>query len=334
MKKTYKICTIGGDGIGPEVIDETLRLLQASGLSFEFIQAYAGYDAYKKFGSPLPKETLEKATNAEAILFGAVTTPPNIEGYFSPIVRLRKSLNLFANVRPIKSLPIKESRPNLDFTIIRENTEDLYGGHERITDDGVIAERLITKKASERILRFAFNLAKRENRKTVTVVHKANVLRKSDGLFLEIANKVAADFPEIKMVDMLVDSTAMQLIRKPEQFEIIVTTNMFGDILSDEASALIGGLGVAASANIGENAGLFEPVHGSAPKYVATGRANPTASFLAAALMLDFLKENQTTGAIRQAVNKTIENRICTPDLGGTADMKSFTDAVIANLQI
>jgi len=332
MKKKYQICYMGGDGIGPDVTIESIRLLQATGISFNFVQAEIGFEAYNKYGTPLPQKTIEICKKSDAILFGAITTPPNIKGYFSPIVRLRKNLDLYANVRPFKSLPIPNQKPGIDFIIVRENTEDLYAGQERLTKEGAIAERVITKKGCEKIIKFAFELAKKQNRKKVTVVHKANILRITDGLFLDIAKKISQRYPQIIMEEMLVDSCAMQLIKKTEAFDVIVTTNMFGDILSDEAAGLTGGLGVAASGNMGNNQGLFEPVHGSAPKYAGRNIANPMASFLSSAMMLEFLGEDKMAQKIRRSIKKTIELGLTTKDLGGKLKSSEFTDKVINNL--
>ena len=323
---------MGGDGIGPDVTIESIRLLQATGISFNFVQAEIGFEAYNKYGTPLPQKTIEICKKSDAILFGAITTPPNIKGYFSPIVRLRKNLDLYANVRPFKSLPIPNQKPGIDFIIVRENTEDLYAGQERLTKEGAIAERVITKKGCEKIIKFAFELAKKQNRKKVTVVHKANILRITDGLFLDIAKKISQRYPQIIMEEMLVDSCAMQLIKKTEAFDVIVTTNMFGDILSDEAAGLTGGLGVAASGNMGNNQGLFEPVHGSAPKYAGRNIANPMASFLSSAMMLEFLGEDKMAQKIRISIKKTIELGLTTKDLGGKLKSSEFTDKVINNL--
>jgi len=332
MKKKYQICYMGGDGIGPDVTDESIRLLQATEIGFDFVPAEIGFGAYEKYGTPLPEKTVDICKKSDAILFGAITTPPNIKGYFSPIVRLRKILDLFANVRPFKSLPIPEQKQGIDFVIIRENTEDLYVGQERLTKEGAVAERVITKKACERIVRFAFDLTRKQKRKKVTVVHKANILRITDGLFLEIAKKIASSYSDIVMEDMLVDSCAMQLIKKTESFDVIVTTNMFGDILSDEAAGLTGGLGVAASGNVGESRGLFEPVHGSAPKYAGKNVVNPTASFLSSAMMLEFLGEDKAAKKIIKVIIKTIKLGFTTQDLGGKLKSSEFTNKVIENL--
>lgn len=327
----YSLCIIKGDGVGPEVISETLLLLQAIKLKFNFREAQAGYQCYLDKGIPLPDDTVKKCREADSILFGAVTTPPNIENYFSPIVRLRKILDLYANIRPFYSLPLATSRKNIDFVIVRENTEDLYAGKERKTKIGAEATRIITKRASEKIIRFAFKLAIKQKRKKVTVVHKANILRLTDGLFLKIADKVHSEFPAIEMDNMLVDSCALNLVKKPEIFDLIVTTNMFGDILSDESAALIGGLGVAASANIGDSHALFEPVHGSAPKYQGKNVINPIATFFAACLMLEYLGESKKALNLRKAIIQTIKNNYITFDLGGTVSTKETTQEVIKN---
>lgn len=333
MKKIYKICYIGGDGIGPEVTQESIKLLKTIGLKFEFTPGEAGFSSFQKNGTSLPQQTIDQCIKSDAILFGAVTTPPNIKEYFSPIVRLRKLLDLYANVRPFKSLPLPRQKDNIDFIIIRENTEGLYSGKERLTKDGAIAERVLTKKGCERIINFAFKLARNQKRKKVTVVHKANVLRITDGMFLAIAHDIAKLYPDITMDNMLVDTCAMQLIKKTEDFDVIVTTNMFGDILSDEAAALVGGLGVASSANIGDDLGLFEPVHGSAPKYAGKNTANPLASFLSVCLMLEFLGEVTLGKKLRQTIFQVVKDGNVTKDLGGKLSTSEFTDAVIQKLK-
>lgn len=326
----YRICLLPGDGIGPEVIDCAEGVLQALPLDLELVRAEIGFSAYEKHGTPLPDLTLKEIQNSAAALFGAVTTPPNIPGYFSPVVRMRQSLQLYANLRPTRSIPHAASRPNVDLIIVRENTEGLYSGIERVEDDGnrAITERVITRKGSDRIIRKAFELARQANRKSVHVVHKANVLRQTCGLFRSVALEIAKEYPDIMMHEMLVDTCAMELVRAPEQFEIIVTTNLFGDILSDEACMFVGGLGIAASANIGANAAVFEPVHGSAPNLVGTGKANPVATFLAAAMMLDYLQETKSAEPLRKAVNECIANNESTPDLGGNLTTTQVTEKI------
>jgi homoisocitrate dehydrogenase len=247
---------------------------------------------------------------------------------------MRQSLELYANLRPCQSIPHELSKPNIDLLIVRENTEGLYSGVERLEDDGnrAITERVITRKGSERVIRKAFELARQTNCKSVHVVHKANVLRQTCGLFRAVALEVAEEYPDITMHEMLVDTCAMELVHAPEQFEIIVTTNLFGDILSDEACMFVGGLGVAASGNIGVNAAVFEPVHGSAPNIVGTGKANPIATFLAAAMMLDYLDEKESAERLRKAVNDSIANGESTPDLGGSLTTNQVTEKVIGRL--
>lgn len=331
----YKICLLSGDGIGPEVIASAKDVLSALPLQWDFVESGIGFGEYQRSGSPLPDSTLQAIRHADATLFGAVTTPPNIPNYFSPVVRMRQALDLYANLRPCKSIPHESSKPNIDIIIVRENTEGLYSGIERVEDDGdkAITERVITRKGSERIIRKAFDLAKQTNRKSIHVIHKANVLRQTCGLFRTVALEVANEYPEIKMIEMLVDTCAMELIRAPEQFEVIVTTNLFGDILSDEACMFVGGLGVAASGNIGANAAVFEPVHGSAPPLVGTGKANPIAMLLATALMLDHINEKEYAQKLNNAIQACIANNETTPDLGGVLKTNEVTKRVKVRMQ-
>jgi homoisocitrate dehydrogenase len=329
----YKICLLPGDGIGPEVIASAREVLTALPLQWDFVECGIGYGEYQRSGSPLPDSTIGQIRHADAALFGAVTTPPNIPNYFSPVVRMRQALDLYANLRPTRSIPHPSSRAGIDMLIVRENTEGLYSGIERVEDDGnrAITERVITRKGSERIIRKAFDMAMETGRKTVHVVHKANVLRQTCGLFRTVALEIEKEYPEISMYEMLVDTCAMELVRAPEQFETIVTTNLFGDILSDEACMFVGGLGVAASGNIGVDAAVFEPVHGSAPTLVGTGRANPIATILASTMMLDYLGEKEQAVRLRNAVETCIAAGQVTPDLGGTLTTSEMTKAVISN---
>ena len=332
--KTYHICLLPGDGIGPEVIGEAARLLQALPMQVEFEYGDIGFGAYQKHGSPLPETTLATIRRSDATLFGAVTTPPNIAGYFSPIIRLRKTFDLYANLRPCRSFPHASSRPNIDMLIVRENTEDLYMGVEHTEDNGntAISEMIITRKGSERIIRKAFDLARQNGRRKVTVVHKANVLRETCGLFRRVAFEIAPTYTDINMEEMLVDTCAMELVRAPEQFDVIVTTNLFGDILSDEASMLVGGLGVACSGNIGVDAAIFEPVHGSAPKLAGTAKANPIATFLSTAMMLEYLGEAQLAQSVRAGVVHLFETSQVTEDLGGALTTQQVTDSLLRGL--
>jgi len=331
---THRICLLPGDGIGPEVVDCTEEVLHALPLALEFGRAEIGFGAYERLGSPLPDSTLHEIRLSSAALLGAVTTPPAIPNYFSPVVRMRQSLELYANIRPCHSIPHGSSRPSIDLIIVRENTEGMYAGIERLEDDGnrAITERVITRQGSARIIRKAFEMATQTNRKSIHVIHKANILRQTCGLFRSVAFEIAKEFPDLTLHEMLVDTCAMELIRAPEQFEVIVTTNMFGDILSDEASMLVGGLGLAASGNIGALAAVFEPVHGSAPTLVGTAKANPMATFLAAAMMLDYLNEKESAERLRKAVNDCIDRGESTPDLGGSLTTGQVTKSVIQRL--
>lgn len=330
----HQICLLPGDGIGPEVIACAEQVLCALPLELEFNTAEIGFGAYQQRGTPLPEATLEAIRASSAALFGAVTTPPNIEGYFSPVVRMRQTLDLYTNLRPIYSIPHASSRPGINLLIVRENSEGLYMGVERVENDGerAVTERIITRKGSERILRKAFELAREKKCASVHVVHKANVLRQTCGLFRATALEVAKEYPEIEMKEMLVDTCAMELVRAPEQFEVIVTTNLFGDILSDEACMFVGGLGVAASGNIGADLAVFEPVHGSAPTLVGTGKANPSAAILAAAMLLEYLDETEQAARVRYAVESCIASDETTPDLGGGLSTQQATEKISSRL--
>jgi isopropylmalate/isohomocitrate dehydrogenase-like protein len=329
---TYKIAVIPGPGIGGEVIPETVRLLESMDLKFDFSYMEVGYEVFKKTGTPVPDDVLAGIWKTQACLFGATETPVGVEGYRSAIITLRRALGLFANVRPAKSYPIPKSMKDVDLVIVRENTEGLYSGMEFELPDSAYSIRVITRKATERIARFAFDLAMKR-RKKVTVVTKANVLRKSDGLFLEAARQVAENYPEVEVEEAFVDVTAMRLILKPHIFDVIVTSNLFGDILSDEAAGLVGGLGLAPSANIGADYALFEPVHGSAPRLAGKGIANPMAAFLASKMMLDYLGEDNWAGRVENAVVAVLnDGEVLTPDLGGSSSTKQVTDAVIKAL--
>jgi len=308
-----KIAVIPGDGIGVEVMEAALHILNTLDLDLEFIHADAGDACLKRTGAALPEETLEAVGEARATLFGAAG-----ESAADVIVRLRREFDLFANLRPVKSLPgVPCLYPDLDFVIVRENTEDLYVGDEEYTPDGAVAKRIITRTASRRISQFAFQYAQKEGMQKVTAVHKANVLKKTDGIFRDEFYKVASEYPQMEASDYYVDATAMYLITQPQEFQTIVTTNLFGDILSDEAAGLIGGLGLAPSANIGEKNALFEPVHGSAPQIAGKNIANPTAMILTTTLMLKHLNKKQEAQKIEKALQKTLAEGLVTPDLGG-----------------
>lgn len=329
---SYTLCLIPGDGIGPEVVSAGRCVLEALGLPLTFVEAEAGWATFQRRGTALPEETLAAAHAADATLFGAVSSPLQpVEGYRSPIVALRRTLDLYANLRPVESAPIPASRAGIDLLIVRENSEGLYAGRERATADEAIAERVITRRASERIARLAFRLA-RTRRGLVTIVHKANVLRATCGLFREAAYAVASEFPDVHAEEMLVDTAAMRLVTSPERFDVLVTTNLFGDILSDEAAALVGGLGLAPSGNVNETQGVFEPVHGSAPDIAGRGIANPLATCGAVAMLLDHLGERDAAARVRAAVQATLRRGVLTPDLGGDATTAQVTAQVIASI--
>jgi len=328
----YKLAVIPGPGIGAEVVPEAVRLLESTDLTFDCRYFEIGYAVFKKTGTPVPNDVLAGIRKTQACLFGATTTPVGVPGYKSAIITLRRALGLYANVRPAKSYPIAKSMKDVDLVIVRENTEGMYSGMEFELPDSAYTLRVITRKATERITRFAFDLAMKR-RKKVTVVTKANVLRMSDGLFLEVARKVAEDYPDVEVEEAFVDVTAMRLILKPHIFDVIVTSNLFGDILSDESAGLVGGLGLAPSANIGADYALFEPVHGSAPRLAGRGIANPMAAILASKMMLDYLGETGWAERIEKAVVTVLEEgKVLTPDLGGTSTTQQVTDAIIKTL--
>jgi isopropylmalate/isohomocitrate dehydrogenase-like protein len=325
----YNLAVIPGPGIGAEVINETIRLLDNTDLTFDFRYFEVGYEVWQKTGSPVPDNVLAEIRKTQACLFGATTTPVGVPGYKSAIITLRTALGLYANVRPAKSYPNQKGMKDVDLVIVRENTEGMYSGWEFELPNSAYTIRVITRKATERIARFAFELAMKR-RKKVTIVTKANVLRKTDGLFLEVANKVAEDYPSVEVEEAFIDVTAMRLILKPEIFDVIVTSNLFGDILSDESAGLVGGLGLAPSANIGVDYALFEPVHGSAPRIAGKNIANPMAAILASKMMLDYLGENRWAERIENAIVTVLnDGKVLTPDLGGSSSTTQVTDAII-----
>jgi isopropylmalate/isohomocitrate dehydrogenase-like protein len=328
----YRLAVIPGPGIGGEVVPEAVRLLESTDLTFDCRYFEIGYEVWQKTGSPVPDDVLAGIRETQACLFGATTTPVGVPGYKSAIITLRRALGLYANVRPAKSYPTQKGMKDVDLVIVRENTEGLYSGMEFELADSAYSIRVITRKATERITRFAFDLAMKRSKK-VTVVTKANVLRKSDGLFLEASRKVAEDYPEVEVEEAFVDVTAMRLILKPHIFDVIVTSNLFGDILSDEAAGLVGGLGVAPSANIGADYALFEPVHGSAPRLAGKGIANPMAAIMASKMMLDYLGETGWAERVENAIVTVLEEgKVLTPDLGGSSSTTQVTDAIIKAL--
>ena len=322
----YKIAIIPGDGIGSEVMEATISVLNELDIDFDYTYGEAGDACLEKTGSALPQKTIDIVRNSDACLFGAAG-----ETAADVIVKLRQEMKMFANLRPVKSYPNTNSlSENIDFMIVRENTEGLYiADKEEFTDEGAIAKRIITREAEERIIDYAFQYAKDNGKSKVTGVHKANVLKKSDGLFKEIFYEVGEKYPDIEKEDFYVDATAMYLITQPENFEVIVTTNLFGDILSDEGAGLVGGLGLIPSANIGNDGALFEPVHGSAPDIAGKGIANPIAMMLSAVMMLRYLGENESADKLDSAILKVLtEAKVLTGDLGGSATTMEVADEI------
>ncbi len=328
-----EITLINGDGIGPEISDAVVKILAVSGVKINWDVQTAGADVIEKEGTPLPDRVLKSIRKNKVALKAPVTTPIG-KGFRSVNVQLRKELDLYANLRPCKNLPnVKTRFDNVDIVVVRENTEDLYAGIERQVDvDTAESIKIITRKASTRIAKFAFDYAVKNNRKEVCVVTKANIMKLSDGLFLECFRKVAKDYPQIKTREILVDNLCMQLVQNPEQFDVLVLPNLYGDIVSDLCAGLIGGLGVAQGANIGYDCAVFEPVHGSAPDIKGQNKANPTALLLSAIEMLRYIGETTYAEKIEKALFKTLKDGDCTVDLGGTLSTTDFADAVIRNL--
>lgn len=329
---------IAGDGIGPSIVQATIAIIDASGAPIEWIEAYAGLDCFEKTGTPLPTETIQKIRDCRVALKGPLTTPVGA-GFRSINVALRKEFDLYINLRPTRSFAGVPSRfANVDLVIFRENTEGLYTGNERHVDDGQnVAESVavVTRSGSERIIRAAFEYARRYHRRRVTIVHKANILKFTSGMFLEIGREIAAQYPDVPSDDRIVDNMAMQMVLRPEEYDIIVTTNLFGDILSDLASGLVGGLGLAPGANIGDTAAIFEAVHGSAPDIAGRNIANPAALLLGGTMMLRHLGMESYADTIEAALEGVLsQGRFVTRDLHpngvGTTEMR---DAIIARMR-
>jgi homoisocitrate dehydrogenase len=370
--RTYRIALIPGDGVGQEVVPAARRVLEALPLSFDFVDLDAGWEVFTRTGTALPQRTASVIRSCDGAIFGATQSPSQkVEGYASPILALRKQLDLYANLRPVVSMPVPGSRPGIDMLIVRENTECLYVKQERLEDNGdtAVAQRVITRRASERIARKAFEMARlrrqgdKETRRQgdgasphnsqftihnsqlsnsplaprpsplVTVVHKANVLSLTDGLFREACLAVAREFPDVQVEEQIVDSMIYRMIREPERYDVIVAPNLYGDILSDAAAALVGGLGLAPSANASDNFTLVEPVHGSAPDIAGKGLANPCAAILVAAQLLDALGEGESAQRIQHAVHHTLADGVWSADLGGTAGTEEMTAAIIERLR-
>jgi isocitrate dehydrogenase (NAD+) len=327
----HNIALVPGDGIGPEITEATVRVLSATGVPIEWTWLEAGAEVTAKYGEPMPEPTLNAIRRLGIALKGPITTPIG-KGFRSANVALRQALDLYAAVRPSKTIPGVITRyDNVNITVIRENTEGLYSGIEHLVVPGVAESiKVMTDKACTRISRFAFEHARKIGATKVTVVHKANIMKISDGLFLECFRKIARDFPEINAEEIIVDNLCMQLVRDPTRFQVLVMENLYGDIISDLCSGLVGGLGVVPGANIGDHAAVFEAVHGSAPDIAGKGLANPTALILSAGMMLDHIGETDAADRVRNAVEKVLGAQTCIPrDMGGTANTEEYTDALI-----
>jgi len=364
-ERTYRIALIPGDGVGKEVAPAARQVLEALPLAFDFVELDAGWEVFERTGTALPQRTASVIRSCDGAIFGATQSPSQkVEGYNSPILALRKQLDLYANLRPVVSMPVPGSRPGIDMLIVRENTECLYVKQERLEDSGdtAVAQRVITRRASTRIARKAFEMARKREKEIgrlrdwrlanespisnlqspisqslnrtplVTVVHKANVLSLTDGLFREACLAVAQEFPDVAVEDQIVDSMIYRMIREPERYDVIVAPNLYGDILSDAAAALVGGLGLAPSANAGDAFTLVEPVHGSAPDIAGKGVANPCATILAAAQLLEALGEGEAAQRIQRAVHRTLADGVWSADLGGKAGTEEMTAAIIGRL--
>jgi len=330
----HRITLIPGDGIGPEVASAVVRIIEATGVEIEWEEHIAGQQALDKFGKTLPDELLASIEKNKVGLKGPITTPVG-KGFTSVNVGLRKALDLYANLRPIRALPNVPCRnPGLDLVVVRENTESLYSGIEHEVVPGVVESlKIITEKASTRIAKFALEFAREEKRKKITAVHKANIMKMSDGLFLRCFEKVAEGYPDIETQNMIVDNASMQLVMRPEQFDILLCENLYGDIVSDLCAGLIGGLGLVPGANIGEKGAVFEAVHGSAPDIAGKGVANPTALLQSAILMLHHIEERAAADKIETAMlNVYREGKVRTRDIGGTATTDEFAAAIISKL--
>ena len=331
----HRVTCIPGDGIGPEIMAATKVALAATGVRIVWIDMEAGADVMDKYGTPLPQRVIDSIRDTRVAIKGPITTPIG-SGFRSVNVALRKELDLYANLRPAVSIPGVKSRfEGVDLVVVRENTEDLYAGVEHMVGkDAAESIKIITRYGSERIARFAFEYARREGRRKVTAVHKANIMKLSDGLFLDVARGMAANYPDIEFEDRIVDNMCMQLVQKPDLYDVLLCPNLYGDILSDLCAGLVGGLGVAPGANIGEGIAVFEPVHGSAPKYAGLDKADPTALILSAVLMLGHLGETEAAQVLFEAVRQVIgEGEHVTYDLGGRAGTAEMGRAVAERVE-
>jgi isocitrate dehydrogenase (NAD+) len=331
----HTVTLIRGDGIGPEISDATLSVIESTGVNIKWEEVSAGEGAIETHGTPLPEEVLVSLRKNGVGLKGPLTTPIG-SGFRSINVALRMELDLYANLRPSKTFPgVRSPYSDIDLVVVRENTEDLYSGVEHMVGlDAAESIKIITRRASERIVKFAFEYAVENKRSKVTAVHKANILKLSDGLFLETARAVAESYPQIEFEDRIVDNMAMQLVQKPQLYDVMVMPNLYGDILSDLCAGLVGGLGLVPGGNIGSEAALFEPVHGSAPKYTGQNRVNPSAMIMAAVMMLGYLGEKEAARKIETALAALIkEGKDTTVDLGGTAGTKEMAAALAARIR-
>ena len=334
MNEPKKIVTLlRGDGVGPEITDAVTRILERAGAPVEFEEVSAGLESLRANGDPLPASVLDSVRRNGTALKGPLTTPVG-GGFKSVNVRLRQSLDLYANLRPVKNFPTVPSRfRDVDLIIVRENTEDLYSGLEHVVVPGVVESlKIITERASTRIARFAFEYARRCGRKRVTAIHKANIMKLSDGLFLDCVRRVATEYPEIRSDERIVDALCMDLVLRPETYDVLLLENLYGDIVSDLAAGLVGGLGIVGSANLGEEFAVFEAVHGSAPDIAGKNLANPTAMLLSAVMMLSHLGATDVANRIEFALQETYAAGIRTKDLGGSAGTRDFAEAVSERL--
>jgi isocitrate dehydrogenase (NAD+) len=332
---SHRVTLIPGDGIGPEIVAAATRVLEATGVAFEWEEHEAGIRAYEKTGNPLPPALLDSIKKNEVAFKGPLTTLVG-EGFPSANVALRKGLDLYANLRPVRTVEgVKSRYDGINLIIVRENTEDLYSGIEHMIMPGVTQGlKVITSHASMRIARFAFDYARKRGRKKVTVVHKANIMKLTDGLFLESARQIAAEYPEIRFDDKIVDNLAMQLVLNPNQFDVLLLSNLYGDIVSDLCAGLVGGLGLVPAANIGEKYAVFEAVHGTAPDIAGKGIANPTALLFSGVLMLRHLGENEAADRVVNAAFAVLKRGdVRTADLGGSASTKEYADALVREIE-
>ena len=332
MNKMNEIVLLKGDGIGPEIMNAVVNIMDAAGANLTYKEFDIGQTAFDKCGELIPKETMEAIKDIKVALKGPVTTPIG-KGFRSVNISLRLAFDLYVNLRPAKSVEGISRFKDVDIVTIRENTEDLYIGEEKEIDGGFEAIKRITNKSTDRIIRYAFEYAKKFGRKKVTCIHKANILKKTDGLFLSMFNDIAKDYPDIEPDNKIIDNMCMQLVMYPEKYDMLVAPNLYGDIISDLIAGLVGGLGLVSGANIGSDVAMFEAVHGSAPDIAGKGIANPIALLNAACMMLDHIGKNDIAEKIKQGVDKVLKSKkVLTKDLGGSATSEEFTKEIIKNL--